>query len=296
MTSAFGNAAARMSPHLYGASELGVLTITAPGEAHPRVEYVGGELFVGLDEEPGGVAVTQGQAEGWSTPFREVARSAVEGVAGLPEPDAGVILVEDERVAASVLLDPSRAVARSLDGAPVLFALSRQRLAIVGAQDEVGIARVLDLAEELYDEGGALISAHPVVLTEGAWAPFPWREAVPALDMRFARVLRLFSVRAYEAQTVALQRPDVHIADPKIQVLETGVTTTFAAWPKGTATLLPVVDNVIIADSSEDGAKLSVATLDQFLDAAGDAVVRTGLSPARYFVPGEPPRPAPARS
>ena len=28
----------------------------------------------------------------------------------------------------------------------------------------------------------------------------------------------------------------------------------------------------------------------EFLDAAGDAVVRTGLSPARYFVPGERPR------
>ncbi|MBO0981423.1 hypothetical protein IPV10_12750 [Microbacterium sp. SD291] len=276
-----------MVPRIYGASELGVLAITAPGEVHPRVEYVGGELFVGLDEEPDGVAITQGQAEGWSTEFREVVASAVASAAALPEAVDGVIVVEDERVAASVLLEPSRAAARALDGDPVVFALSRQRLAIVGAEDEAGLERVLDLAEELYDSGGPLVSAHPLVLADGAWAPFSWSERVPSLAMRFQRMIRLFSVRAYEAQGVALRRPDVHIADPKIQVLDTGVTSTFATWPKGTATLLPVVDNVIVADPA---GTVSVATLNQFLDAAGEAVVRTGLSPARYFVPGEPPR------
>ena len=45
------------TPQIYGASELGVLSVTAPGAAHPRVEYVGGELFVGLLED--GVVVTQ---------------------------------------------------------------------------------------------------------------------------------------------------------------------------------------------------------------------------------------------
>lgn len=100
-------------------------------------------------------------------------------------------------------------------------------------------------------------------------------------------MLRLFSVRAYEAQSIALQRPDVHIADPKIHVRDDGVTLTFAAWPKGTATLLPVVDNVMIADPS---GSISVATMGEFLSAGGDAIVRTGLSPLRYFVPGDAPR------
>ena len=77
------------------------------------------------------------------------------------------------------------------------------------------------------------------------------------------------------------------VAAPKIEVLQTGVTTTLAAWPKGTATLLPVVDNIVVADPA---GTLSVATFDQFLAAGGDAIVRTGLSPLRYFVPGEPPR------
>ncbi|UWF77730.1 MULTISPECIES: hypothetical protein [Microbacterium] len=286
MTGTFGNLTVDAVARVYGASELGVLAITAPGDAHPRVEYVGGELFVGLDERDGS-AVTQGQAEAWSQPFAEMVAAAVASAGSVPDPVDGVILIEDEQVAASVLVEPSRIDVGDVTGSPVVFALSRQRLAIVGTDDETGIARVLDLAEQLYDEGGRLVSAHPVVLSDGAWAPYPWRERHPSLEMRFERVLRLFAVRAYEAQSVALQRPDVHLADPKIRVLDGGVTTTFAAWPKGTATLLPVVDNVIIADPS--GA-LSVATMDQFLDAAGDAVVRTGLSPLRYFVPGDPPR------
>lgn len=290
MTGAFGNIDLSVVPRVYGANELGVLSLTAPGAAHPRVEYVGGELFVGLDHVHDGAAVTQSESEAWSQPFRDAVTDAVSSVGALPEAVDGALLIEDEMVAASVLVQSTRAAAAAVDGAPVLFALRRDRVVIVGADDESGVARVLDLAEELYDAGGPLVSAHPVVLAEGAWAPFPWREQFPSLEMRFERVLRLFSVRAYEAQTVALQRPDVHIADPKIRVLDSGVTTTFAAWPKGTATLLPVVDNVIIADPASDGTKLSVATLDQFLDAAGDAVVRTGLSPARYFIPGEPPR------
>lgn len=287
MTEAFEDTDVIVAPRVYGANELGVLSVTAPGAAHPRVMYVGGELFVGLDDA--GVAITQGQVEGSERPFPDVVAEAVASAGALPEPVDGVILVDDESVAAAVLVDPARAAAVSLDAEPLVFALSRERLAIVGSDDEAGVARVLDLAEALYDAGTPLVSAHPVILHEGAWAPFAWIDRLPNLAPRFHRVLRLFSVRAYEAQSVALRRPDVHLADPKVHVREDGVTLTFAAWPKGTATLLPVVDNVMVADPS---GSVSVATMDEFLTAAGDAVVRTGLSPLRYFVPGEPPRSA----
>ncbi len=281
--------AVTVTPRIYGASELGVLSFTAPGPAHPRVEYVGGDLFVGLDEGTGGAAITQGQVEGWAEPFRDAVVAALASAPALPEVRDGLIVVTDEVAAAAVLLEPHRVSAASLAGTPVVFALARTRVVVVGADDEDAIGRVLELAEQLFEEGGPLVSAHPIVLEGAAWAPFRWREVAPALEMRFERVLRLFSVRAYEAQSAVLQRPDVHIADAKIRVLDSGVTTTFAAWPKGTATLLPVVDNVIIADPS---GSLSVATFDQFLTAGGDAIVRTGLSPLRYFVPGEPPRAA----
>ncbi|MFS0912089.1 hypothetical protein AB3M89_09880 [Microbacterium sp. 179-I 3D2 NHS] len=290
MTNAIGSVDVNVIPRIYGASELGVLSITAPGPAHPRVEYVGGEIFLGLDDATSGAPVTQAEAEGLPQPFREIVASHVASTRDLPDAVDGLVVIDDESVAASVLLDPSRLAASSLPGTPVVFGLARDRFAVVDADDEAAVTRVLDLAEQLYEAGGRLVSAHPIVVNDGAWAPFPWRERLPSLAMRFERMLRLFSVRAYEVQTRALQRPDVHLADPKIRVLENGVTTTFAAWPKGTATLLPVVDNVIVADTSGEGSQLSVATFEQFLTAGGDAIVRTGLSPLRYFVPGEPPR------
>lgn len=274
-------------PRIYGASELGVLSLTAPGEAHPRVEYVGGEVFVGLDHEGEATAVTQGEAAPWPRSFRDVLEAVLSGAPAVPEPVDGAILIDDEGTAASVLIEPARLAGRTVAGDAIAFALTRRNLVVAGADDAAAAARALDLAEQLFDAGGPLVSAHPVVLTADGWRPFPWRERFPSLEMRFERVLRLFGVRAYEVQTAALRRPDIHVANPKIRVLDSGVTTTFATWPKGTATLLPVVDNVIVADPA--GA-LSVATIDEFLDAAGDAVVRTGLSPTRYFVPGERPR------
>lgn len=273
------------TPRIYGASELGVLSITAPGSAHPRVEYVGGEIFVGLAED--GVVVTQGQADAMTRPFAAAVVDSLPTVSSLPDSDDGVVLIQDEALAAGILIEPERIAEVALAGDPVVFALSRSAVVIVGADDEAGIVRVLDIAESLFDEGGPLVSAHPVVLIDGAWTPFRWKERFAQLGLRIERVLRLFSVRAYEAQSAALARPDVHLADPKIHVREDGVTLTFAAWPKGTATLLPVVDNVMIADPA---GSVSVATMQEFLSAAGDAVVRTGLSPLRYFVPGAAPR------
>lgn len=285
MTDVSGNPVDGVAPRVYGASELGVLALTAPGDVHPRVEYVGGEVFVGLDRD--GAAITRAQAEEAALPFGELVALVLDSVVVASKPVDGVLVADAETTASAVLVEPAGIAASDFAGDPVVFALARERLAVVGADDEAGIGRVLDLAEALYEEGGPLVSAHPIVRTDDAWAPFRWNDRFPALRLRIERVLRLFSVRAYEAQGAALARPDVHIADPKVHVRDDGVTLTFAAWPKGTATLLPVVDNVMIADPS---GTVSVTTMDEFLTAAGDAVVRTGLSPLRYFVPGEPPR------
>jgi hypothetical protein len=274
-----------LTPRLYGATELGVLSITAPGEAHPRVLYVGGELFVGLSR-PDGAAITQGEVEGWAEPFADVLADANGAAAPLPEPTDGVILVEDETLAAAVLTDPSSLAGMPLKGTAVVWALARTTLVISGSDDERGIAKVLELAESLYAAEGPLVSIHPVTLDGSQWAPYQWTAATEEQRLGIHRAIRLFGVRGYEAQTAALQRPDVHVADPKVHVREDGVTVTFATWPKGTATLLPVTDSVVVADPS---GSISVAEFGEFLDAAGDLVVKTGLSPSRYFVRGVQP-------
>lgn len=272
----------QLTPHIYGASELGVLSLTAPGDAHPRVRYIGGELFVGIDKADG-AWVTQGEAEGWQRPFDDVLTDSVAGAGALSQPEDGVLLIDDEMLAAAILIEPARLNGLDVKGAPVVWALSRTTVVVSGADDERGIAKVLELAEELYETDGQLASIHPIVVDGDDWAPYDWTAATEVQEMPIHRVVRLFGVRAYEAQTVALQRDDVAVPDPKIHVREDGITVTFAAWPKGTASLLPVTDNVLVADRS---GSISIAEFNEFLDSLGDMVTRTGLSPTRYFIAG----------
>ena len=273
----------KLTPHIYGASELGVLSVTAPGEAHPRVRYIGGELFAGLDKADG-TWVTQGEAEAWERPFNDVLVDSFQAAGELPQPQDGVLVVDDELLATALLNEPSRRAGLDVKGTPVVWALTRRTVVVSGSDDERGIAKVLELAEQLYASEAQLASIHPIVVDGAEWAPYNWTAATEAQQLPIHRVIRLFGVRFYEAQTVALQRPDVHVADPKIHVREDGITVTFAAWPKGTATLLPVTDSVIIADPE---GTIATAAFDDFLDAMGDQATKTGLSPTRYFIAGK---------
>lgn len=274
-----------LTPHIYGAGELGVLAVTAPGTVHPRVHYLGAELFVGLDDA--GVAVTQGQAQAWPTDFTEVLASTL-ATGTVPAPVDGVITLTDEGVSAQVLVDPGTLEGVALEGAPVVWALSRTTVLVSGADDPRGVAAVLEHAERLCADEAPLVSIHPLVLDQGQWGPYDWRAATSDQTVSVHRVIRLFGVWAYELQTRALtepvrNRPGLTVVDPKVHVREDGVTVTFASYPVGSAALLPVVDNVIIADPATKS--LASATFEEFLDSLGDQAVRTELSPARYFIP-----------
>ena len=72
------------------------------------------------------------------------------------------------------------------------------------------------------------------------------------------------------------------VLEPKLDTLDSGVTVTFATWLSGTASLLPVVDNVIVADRK---GKLGVMGFKEFIENSNDEVVRTNLVPIRYFAP-----------
>ena len=121
MTTVDANATPR-TPRLYGASELGVLSLVAPGDAHPRVRHLGGELFAGLDEQ--GAAVTEGQTAPWIPSFPQVLEEVVRQAPGLAVAADGVIEVDDEARAIAALLDPTRIPTEGLRGAPIVFALA----------------------------------------------------------------------------------------------------------------------------------------------------------------------------
>jgi hypothetical protein len=278
-------------PRLYGADELGVLAVTAPGDSHPRVRYIGGDVFDGLVAVDGS-AVTQGDVAGWDREFVDVLLEA-SGTPDLPEAIDGVIVLEDEALASSFLNAPKRlsaaAPAAGISGIPVVWVLARTAVVISGSDDPRGVAKVIDLAESLYSSDAPLVSIHPLVASGEEWAPYDWSAATEDQEKSLYRIVRLFSVRGYEVQRRALEeperrRPGLHIADPMVHVRDDGYTLTFATYPKGRATLLPVTDSVIVADP--DGKTVGTMLFDDFLAELGDLVVTTELTPRRYFIPG----------
>ncbi|MES2866192.1 hypothetical protein [Microbacterium profundi] len=272
----------RLRLRMFDATALGILDLSTSAEDMPWVQFVAAELYVGLQIGNDAV-VTVAQAAAWDVLFADALNAAFESLPPLEiGVDRGVTEITDEQQVAALFLDPSRAAVLEVSGDLVIVPLAQTRVVITGTDDERGFARAIEIADELLAEGSRLTSIHPIGSRDGQWVPFPWRDRFPALVGAISRVTREFGVRAYKEQECVLDAGDVRVLEPKLDKLETGVTATFATWLSGTAALLPVVDNVIIA--SADG-RIGVMGFAQFIEQAGDAVVRTGLVPIRYYVP-----------
>lgn len=281
-TSDFAAVRDQLRLQMFDATELGILELTTSPEEMPRVQFVAAELYIGLQIGDEAV-VTVAQADAFNVSFTDALKAAFESLPPLEiGADRGVTEITDEQQVAALFLDPSRAAGLEISGDLAIVPLAQTRVVITGTDDERGFARAIEAADELLAEGARLASIHPIGSRNGQWFPFPWRDRFPALADAISRVTREFGVRAYKEQESALDAGDVRVLEPKLDKLETGVTVTFATWLSGTAALLPVVDNVFIASAQ---GQIGVMGFAQFIEQAGDAVVRTELAPIRYYIP-----------
>jgi len=281
-TSDFAAVRDQLRLQMFDATELGILELSTSAEEMPRVQFVAAEVYIGLqigDE----AFVTVAQADAWGVPFTDALKVAFDSLPPLEiGADRGAMEITDERQVAALFLDPSRAASLEVAGDLAIVPLAQKRVVITGTDDEHGFGRALEVADQLLAEGARLASIHPIGSRNGQWFPFPWRDRFPALASTINRVTREFGVRAYGEQASALDAGDVRVLEPKLDKLETGVTATFATWLSGTTALLPVVDNVIIASAQ---GQIGVMGFAQFIEQAGDAIVRTELAPLRYYIP-----------
>jgi len=237
---------------MFDATELGILDLSTSAEEMPRVQFVAAEVYIGL--QVGDEAfVTVAQADGWGVSFTDALKSAFDSLPPLEiGADRDVMEITDEQQVAALFLDPSRAAGLGVSGDLAIVPLAQTRVVITGTDDEHGFGRAAEVADQLLAEGARLASIHPIGSQNGEWFPFPWRDRFPALASAISRITREFAVRAYREQASALDAGDVRVLEPKLDKLETGVTITFATWLSGTAALLPVVDNVIVASAGPD--------------------------------------------
>lgn len=281
-TSDFAVVRDRLRLQMFDATELGILDLTTSPEEMPRVQFVAAELYIGLQIGDEAV-VTVAQADAWDVSFTDALKAAFESLPPLEiGADRGVTEITDEQQVAALFLDPSRAAGLEVSGDLAIVPLAQTRVVVTGTDDERGFAKAIEVADELLAGDARLASIHPIGSRNGQWFPFLWRDRFPALADAISRVTREFGVRAYKEQESALDAGDVRVLEPKLDTLETGVTVTFATWLSGTAALLPVVDNVFIASAQ---GQIGVMGFAQFIEQAGDAVVRTELAPIRYYIP-----------
>ena len=267
---------------MFDATELGILELTTPADQMPKVRFVAAELYAGLRAGEAGF-VTVAQADAWGAPFTDALKVAFDAVPPLDLGGArGTAEITDEEQVVALFLSPSRAAALGVSGDLAIVPLAQHRVVVTGTDDQAGFARAIEVADQLLAEGDRVASIHPIGSLDGQWFPFPWRDRFPDLAGDISRVARGFGVRGYLEQEAALDAGEVRVLRPRLDTLDSGVTVTVATWLSGTAALLPVVDNVMVA--GRDG-RIGVMGFAQFIEAAGDAVVRTQLAPIRYYIP-----------
>lgn len=276
---------------LYGAAELGIRTTRGEDDDLPRTQYVGGELFVGVDVVGDGrISVSQLQDRRWydhmDVRFPALIRDAAwRAPFDREQRHGGHCEITDKEQAAAFLVSrdhTARVIAR-LDnqGDTVVIALTSTSVIVTGSEDEAGIRFILDRAAALVDDGAELMSIHPLVWRNAQWLPFDWRGDFPHLASRIDAVIRRVGVLQYTAQAPALERRGVVVATAELIEGPDGTVTTRAIWRQRTRALLPVVDDVVVEDFA---GRRTTMSMPAFVERAGPGVRPADVSPMRYEV------------
>lgn len=277
---------------VHSANDVSIASMNTETPDMPRVAYVGGEVFVGIDvvsADGEHEAVTEAVAQRGNLPYGALMDETrarvigfrtddVENSSGFPR------VIADEAYAASLLMDAARPSAseESPEAAPIAFVLERDCVVLfTDRQAEEGVHLALDRAEALLDAGTPLVSAQPIVLRDRSWQLYDWQSLHPEAADRIGAVVRKQLVYAYAAQAAEIRNEPAHVADAELRVADDGSLTTFTTWAPGTETVLPVVDEVVAAGT---GRAIAYA---EFLEHAGDALGLTEYAPLRFRIPAD---------
>lgn len=177
-------------------------------------------------------------------------------------------------------------------GKPVALAPDRDCLIVTGSEDIQGLLQMAAMGHVRFEEGIRLISGRPVVLEGSAWTPFRPPDIVRSAFVQLANVydeLRYWTQASLLRRIAAGRKDDVAIAE--VVRFPTGPSNQFALlarWEKGSATLLPKGDVVLMVDRSTD--TFAIAEWDDVVRVVGHRMVRTGDVPARFRVTHFPSR------
>ncbi len=242
-------------------------------------------------------SIQQRQLDTWKVTFDDALARALENLAAISGH-------EFDRAGAGVWrspwhdnLDTSRLMlldlirSHEVHGDPVAMIPNRDTLVLTGADDEQGLVRLAELAEDAWEHPRA-ISGLAVRLEGDEWVPFLPAEDHPAFT-RLLR-LRLLSQGAdYNSQKKALeawyeqQDEDVYVGPYSVAThQESGDTFSYCVWTESVDVSLPVAQRVFFVRIGEDEKPrvVGASTFARVQEHLGALLTPQDLYPPRYRV------------
>lgn len=162
----------------------------------------------------------------------------------------GLMIWEGHGVESLVVLAPLVAASAPVKGAPVVMVPAEGLALMAGADDEIALERLLDLAEDAYAESDEFISLRPVTWAPGNPVAVEWLppEGHP-LRTRFRTAAAI--TRRHEAQGLhhvhaSELAPLAHLA-----ALDAHGGVLTAAWMRDADVVIPRVDRVLLLDTDD---------------------------------------------
>lgn len=250
-------------------------------------------LMVAFDRPHSIQYVDQGQLDELGRPFEDLLARAVENLRGRPGGEferqkAGYYLLDYSDVyATSRLLQPELFQALPFKGAPVAMAAARGVVLVADSEDPAALQAMAEFGAHVVGSDTRPIAFTPLILQDGAWAPFEPGPEAP-LALQFLPVnQRIWDYGLQEealAADLETRAEGLHVAG--LDALNDGARiVTFATWTDGAPTLLPRADALVLADG--EGRRL-LRRWEDVEAVCGVFAQEPDLDPPRYRT-GAPP-------
>ena len=276
--------------------ELNLQRFRRRGDESPHWPYLpfGEHLALSLVYDlPESLVQIQGRhLDGWGVDFRQALLRSIENLAAISKHEFNEVAPglwrspwQDNLDASRVVL-PGLLLAHAINGDPVVMVPNRDTLLLAGDEDEAALSRMIDLAQEAYDQPRS-ISGVALRLRDDRWEEYLPERGHPAYAP--FRLLYLRSLAGdYANQKAFLDEGEEDVFVATFSAFEeeaTGEVASYCAWTEGVDSLLPVTERVyFVRVEEEEPCVVSIARWDRVVELLGDLLVEQPGYPVRYRV------------
>lgn len=269
MPDEFAHAAPDLRPRIWPRAMFAKLELQQRIEGGNEVDVprylIGNHLSLGLvyDLPHSMRSISGDDLREWDVSWYEAMEAAKESLA---ETEFSIAKIGDHLYASAsgdnydasrlILIDLIRQM--EVQGDHVAMVPNRDTLLVTGADDEVGLGIMADLAQKSLEDPRPL-GATPLRLHDNEWVDWmpaeghPWREKFRELERRYL-YLEYADQKESLDQLYAKENVDMFVAtSTAVRIQDTEEIFTYCVWPEGVEAMLPICDRVILGADGQPG-------------------------------------------